>query len=86
MNTPRQDSKALRIVEGVAADVALLSVLLRSNEELVIFGLLLLTSAKPSFEMTSLQSVSARLTENQNRLGIALPLKDWNLITIHLLH
>jgi hypothetical protein len=74
-NTLRHDSKAVRMVGDVAASGTLSPDLLRSNEELAIFGPLLSTSAKPSFESTSPQIVNALLTKKRNRPGVALSLK-----------
>ena len=81
----RHDSKAVRIVGDLAADVALSPDLLRSNEGLAIFGSLLSMATKPSFENRSLPIVNAVLAKNRNRPGIALSPKIRNSVTAYLL-
>lgn len=63
-NMLRHDSKAVRIVGDIAADVVLSPDLLRSNEGLAIFVSLLSMATKPSFENRSLPTVNAVLAKN----------------------
>ena len=84
-NTLRHDSKAVRIVGDLAADVSSAPDLLRSNKGLAIFGSLLSMATNPNFENRSLPTVNAVLAKNWSRLGIALSPKMRNSVTAHLL-
>src|SRR5262245_5570024 len=82
-NTPRQDSRAPRIVGCVAAKPELLSTTLRTDEELVTSALSPPTSAKPSCEIKCLQNVSAPLIAKRNPSAGPLLLATFNFITAH---